>query len=502
MAPTTMDVDSSTLPAPNPVVPAPASLDSARDLVAERNAEAAANKAEAAKKQTRFQARKITAPERPPATSAPEYENYMFEAAANNPFASLKLPTPSTFVPNTQVCFYLLNYMDHLMAGTKRWTDNCVGWNPLISQLYISVLIYYQIFRAMDAASMIGPGSPLSSFLLTFGSIFPLNDIWIPGPLVSFFRNLSAFWPTDSDRFGNVCPFVPAEPNWTQNSRYNLGTYNNSAHLNTLLPNISAIISRLRTICLVAAQSADQTTFNNSRDGPYFIEHMFGNALDNAINEQRYFSGPAIKWMLPDNLQMWKLSSSRLAYLQIPTDLDFNNDAVSNDWISFLRFDNNQHMYFANISALMSKYCQFFQGSRPLSEIMPNCSAAGAIKLRSVAGSDLIDRPAFHAAVPAVPGPPAVPAVPAHRTLRAAGRLVQNGRIAVEDVPTAHVYAAITFGFNSYWDLASQTAMRQGPFWTLGPDTNGREQIEVLPGTLSTIVRKYHSDVRIAADKQ
>ena len=90
------------------------------------------------------------------------------------------------------------------MAFTKRWTDNCMGWVPPISQMYISVLVYVQIFRAMDAAGLLTPGSSISNFLVVFINVFPLAELWIPGPLVSLFRNISAFWPSADDQFGNV----------------------------------------------------------------------------------------------------------------------------------------------------------------------------------------------------------------------------------------------------------------------------------------------------------
>jgi hypothetical protein len=495
-----MQVDSPNVPAPNPTVGTPAVVTPDRDLVAEKQAESAANRNEVAKKQNRFLARKQTAPERP-IQASPEFETLMFEAAANNPFATLKNPAPSTFVPNLAVSFYLLAYMDHLMAGTKRWLDNCLGWAPPISQMYIAMIMYIQILRAMDSASALPPGSELHTFLTQFMSTFPLHDLWIPGPLVAVFRNMSAFWPSASDRFGNVTPSLPTLPGWSRTNFYRLNGAAPvaSPSINNLLPNIAAFISRLRSVCNTAiTANMTQATFATHTDGPARAAHLFQSVLNDGVNEQWIFSSPGMAFAYPDNLNMWQAAAYRLNANAIPADLNAGQAAgnINDSWISFFRFDNNQHHWFGSCAAIMSKYCQFFNGSAPLAEVMPNCSASGAVKLREQDNSDIRAVPAWTAPVA---GPPAVAG---YRSLRHTARLVMNGRLALEDIPTAHVYAASTFGINMYSSQAHQQVFRQGPFWTLGPDTDGRDSIELLPGILSTIVRQYHSDVRIAAHKQ
>lgn len=495
-------ISDTAVPQPTPADGSAATLNPARDLKAEREAEQARDKQEAAKKQSRFMSRRITVPERP-VPSAPEYETYMFEAAANNPFASLRSPAPSTFVPNASVLFFHLMYMDHLMANTKRWVDNCLGWAPPISQMYIGVLFYIQTLRAMDSASLLTPSYEFSTLLMTFINVFPLTDLWIPGPLVAYFRHISSFWPSASDQFGNVSPEIPPTPEWSRNDFYVIdnATYAPNAPnaLNLHLPNIAAFVSRLRTICATATTAnMTQSTFVASVDGPIRAANMFQIALNNGANEQLLLRGPGLNLAYPENLQMWINASYRLASNSIPFDLNAGAAAgdVENDWSTFIRFDNNQHHWFGSTAAIMAKYCQFFHGSAPLSEIVPNSSAAGAVKLRFSGATDINTAPTWHAAVP---GPPAVAA---HYTLRTNARVVLNGRCAVEDIPTAHLYAGMTFAINAYHNQNAQNDLRKGRFWTLGPDTSGRDNIEVLPGTLTTIVRRYHSDTRIAAEKQ
>jgi hypothetical protein len=486
------------VPTQTPATPAPATLDPARDLRAERDAERERERSEQERKKTRFTARKMTIPDRPK-PAAPEFETYMFESAANNPFMSLKDTSPSTYVPNLSTVFYMLMYMDHLMANTKRWVDNCLGWAPPISQAYIGILCYVQIMRAMDAASAIGPNHEFSIFLQTFGNIFPLNDLWIPGPLVAFFRNISAFWPSSSDQFGNVTPIIPPTPGWTNAGHFRLRYPAGAAapeSLGLFLPNIAAYISRFRYIVGTAMQAnMTQANFSVATDGPSRCAHMFQAVNANGAGEQLLMQSPGMSFAYPENLQVWLNAGYRINANSIPADLNVANP-VSNDWNTFFRFDNNQHQWFASAAAIMAKYSQFFNGSAPLAEIMPNCSAAGAVKLRQAAGTDI------HTVAPWVAPVVGPPAVLGYYNLRNNARVVLNARISVEDVPTAHVYAAVTYALNAYDAAVTQNVYRQGRFWSLGPDTDGRENIEVLPGTLTTIVRRYHSDVRIAAEKQ
>jgi hypothetical protein len=278
------------------------------------------------------------------------------------------------------------------------------------------------------------------------------------------------------------------------------GAANNQNDLTFFLPNISVFISRMRVVCATAMQAGmTQANFIHSMNGPLQQSQLFQTQVTQAQHFANALASPGAAFAYPGNLTMWQNAGYRISHNLIPADLDFAQNAVANNWTSFFRFDNNQHVWFGNVAAIMAKYCQFFHGSVPLGEIMPNCSAAGAVKLRHAAGTNIHTGPTYVAGTPAAP--PA-PAVPAHITFRHDARLTLNGRIAVQDVPTAHVYAAMTYAFNSYATNASQNIYRQGRFWTLGPDTDGRENIEVLPGVLTTIMRRYHSDVRIAADKQ
>ncbi|WJX38228.1 hypothetical protein P8452_25914 [Trifolium repens] len=207
------------------------------------------------------------------------------------------------------------------------WTDNCMGWVPPYSQIYVGILFYIQTFRAMECAGLLSPGSEILSLLNGFRTQYSMNDVYVPGPLVQCFKNISCFSPTATDRFGNVSPSIPARPGWSQNRSYRL-----QDHLTTHLPNIYLFASRLRSTCNVA-------TCANI-----------------------------------DNLGC------------CPVLLDVDKHEVDNNWTSFLGFDESIE-WFGSLNAMMAKYCQFWRASRPLSECPPGGFAAGAVICRQLSGS-------------------------------------------------------------------------------------------------------------------
>lgn len=396
------------------------------------------------------------------------------------------------------------------MAFTKRWTDNCAGWVPPISQMYISLLIYVQIIRAMDSSNVLPPGSPLANFYSTFLSMYPLSELWIPGPLVSFFRSLSAFWPSADDQFGNVSPSLPNTPGWTVANIFRLAAHNGTDQVNYLLPNISVFISRLRTITTTALEAnMTQGTFSTHVEGPNHLSSLFGRTLTDDANEHHILISPGAAFAYPDNLGLWINASSSLGRLSIPNDLvataGANQTAPIDQWTAFFRLSQNanEHSWIGPVSAVMAKYSQFYNGSTSLEDIVPNCSAAPAVKSRFTALSTIYTLPAFTArAGTGASRSHGNANCEAHATLRNNARVVMDHRVALKGIPDAHCYAASTYGINAYTSQAAQNSFRTGTFWSLGPDVLGRSNVEVLPGVQATIVREYHSDTRIPATKQ
>jgi hypothetical protein len=483
------DLNQAPAPTENQPVGNPATLPAGRDLAAERDAEMKADAAAANAKANRFTVKKRTAVNKP-ASSGPEYETLILKAAANNPLADVDYPAVSTYVPNTATFFMILHVMDQLMASTKRWNDNSAGWAPPISQAYFGVLLIYQIIRAQHAAGV--ATNDMIVFLTTFEQIFPLSELWIPGPLVSAFRALSAFRPDENDLFGGVTPALPAHPGWAANRDHRLA---DAIHL--WIPNIAFFFSRLHDISALAVSGINDAAWLIQTNGFNYIEEVCGHAVNNNV-----LLAPGLRYALPGDRDLWRRSAARLASLGIPTRLNANT-AVVDSWTAAIFFENNQHHWFANCSAIMAKYCQFFNGSKPLSDLSPVNSAAGALKIR------FLNTTTIHANLVATPlaGTGASHEhgnanEAAHMTLTQQSRVTFDCDLAVRDVPDAHIYSGMTFAFNAQQNNAQQVLARAGPFWTLGPNCRNRRGVEVLPGLYSVIMREYHSDTRIPADKQ
>lgn len=479
------------LPADNPTVDNPATVQPQRDLVAERDAEMARERAAANARNERFTVRKMPTAVRsaPPAT--PEYETLLLKSAVNHPFQDLTYPTVSTFTPNMSAFFLIARYMDNLMCNTVKWTSNCSGWAPPLTQMYLSVLIIYQIMRAMDASGIAPPDFLI--FIRDFERTFPLSELWIPGPLVNAFRSLSAFRPDAQDLFAATTVYLPSQPGWTSDN-----LYRSAGSLAYLIPNLSLQISRLRSICTVATTAnMTETLFLSDPNGPRNVQNIFGEQVANNNRNTSLLQAPGAVFTHEGSLILWQNAARMLATNSIPADLAVATPTpVNNTWTSFIRFENNEHVWFAPVAAMMSKYCQFWNGSASIADINPVSSAAGAVKMRQTAATNIYDPPRF---VDAVTGPPAVPAF---FRLRTDARFVNDAQIALRDIPDAHVFSAITFGYNSYHSNAAQIVHRNGSFWTLGPDVKSAYTIEVLPGTLQTIAREYHRDTRLDAVRQ
>lgn len=197
--------------------------------------------------------------------------NAMCATAANFPLTKVAYPAISTFTPCFISIFYYLNSMDHLMTSTERWTNNCMGWVPPCYQLYIDMLLYIQTKRAMQASGYLSPGSEISSLLGDFCYLFPLQNLWIPGPLVDAFRSVACFSPSASRRFSNVTPAIPSSPGWSRARRYRIADTGT-----THLSNINIFISRLNFICAAATRpNVTPKIFFRDVDGPNCMASLF-----------------------------------------------------------------------------------------------------------------------------------------------------------------------------------------------------------------------------------
>ncbi|GAU42386.1 hypothetical protein TSUD_123820 [Trifolium subterraneum] len=381
-------------------------------------------------KRTRFEPRiNIVAPS---GSRDATVETLIFNTSKNFPFCTITYPKISTFLPcfATPMCY--LRHMDNLMASTERWTDNSMGWVPPYSQIYIGILFYIQTFRTMECAGLLSPGSEILSLLNSFRTKYFLDNVYIPGPLVQCFKNISCFSPTMTDRFGNVSPSIPARPGWSQDRGYRL-----QDQLSTHLPHIYLFASRLRSTCN-AATSAN-------------IDH------------------PGC----------------------CPILLDVNEHEVVNSWASFLGFDESIE-WFGTLNAIMAKYCQFWRASRPLSECSPSGSAAGAVVCRQLSGS-LFNEPCWNAqsGTHNATNHKSDNQI-GHYSMNQTSTLKFSAATTIEDIPEAHLCAATTYNFNLLPANSDAAKYHHGRFWDVFPNTHELTRAQIIPGVLATITREFH----------
>ncbi|RID73814.1 hypothetical protein BRARA_B00941 [Brassica rapa] len=366
--------------------------------------------------------------------------NAMCATAANFPLTKVTYPAISTFTPCFISIFYYLNSMDHLMTSTERWTNNCMGWVPPCSQLYIAMLLYIQTMRAMQASGYLSPGSEISSLLGDFCYLFPLQNLWIPGPLVDAFRSVACFSPSASRRFGNITPALPSSPGWSRARRYRIADA-----ATTHLPNINIFISRLNSICAAATRpNVTPEIFFRDVDGPYYMANLFSQPCDQSENEQANLTSPGACLTYSGSLRLWQDANYQLLFLGSPQSLDVNATEVDDNWSNFLRLSGHS-TWFGKVAAMMGKYCQFWKGSVPLYDCSASSSAAGAVRCTAT-DTDVFDPPHWtaqagnhnatqHANAHQV----------GHYSTRSYLSLVFKAATSVEDISRAHISAANTY---------------------------------------------------------
>ncbi|KAL5701720.1 hypothetical protein ACHQM5_027030 [Ranunculus cassubicifolius] len=358
-----------------------------------------------------------------------------------------------------------------------------MGWVPPVSQIFISVLLYIQTIRAMDVAGLLMPGSELRQLLRDFCQCFPLNTMWIPGPLVYAFKNLAAFSPSATGMFGNVTPALPTYPGWTRARRYSI-----TAPHHTHLPNISYFISRLRSTCAAATMAnATEASFANDVDGPCHLSTVFRVPCNNDENERLLVSSPGAALSYAGSLSMWIDASDFLLDL-VPPTLDINAAAeIGDSWIQFLRFDHNIN-WFGPLATVMARYCQFWKGSCPLSECSPTNSAAGAVRCVADQGTDIFNPPEWVAATGEHNHTQHGSAnQTAHYNMCYISHLTFRAFTTVQDLPKSNIYAALTYHMNLAPNDAGLPLLAQGPFWDVKPNAFAGSGIQVYQG-IHTII--------------
>ena len=295
--------------------------------------------------------------------------------AAKNPLPRIEHPLLSTYVPNTAVIFYILNYMDFIMTFTYEWTLNSAEWAPPVSQIYVGILCYVQIIRAMISGGN-APDS-LKHWFKAFSSVNPLEEFWIPGPLVSAIKAISAFEPFEDHSLGVVTPALSELPGFNEANNGTLGH-----NLRTYLPSISVYLDRYHQLIDTASKPGmTEQLFLAHLNGPRYRTTVFGATVPQTTLDM-VNSCPGAGFMDLGSLALWRTAASHRTKLGLPAQpLTANFNGLQKTWEAVMFLDKDSK-WLGAVTTVMARYCKFWNGSTTLDACSPSSSAAAALKVR------------------------------------------------------------------------------------------------------------------------
>lgn len=102
--------------------------------------------------------------------------------------------------------YAIVHHMDDIMRKNTYFKRQQDAWHPLISRLYFGIIFYLQTVKSEVS---VGIASHLrKSFYLAFIRDYPLDNLPVPGPLVTLFKSLNPAAPGES-LYGLVSPTIP-----------------------------------------------------------------------------------------------------------------------------------------------------------------------------------------------------------------------------------------------------------------------------------------------------
>lgn len=483
-----------TLPAPAAPPGPPVTLRAPHDaLIAEGQAVVEEIRSDEIKSHNRFQVRpriKVA----PSVTPNDTLLAALFEPASNIPCRIKTFYEESTYSVNTLVMFQIITDMNNVMMSTKRWIDSCGEWNPFVSYLYFSILIYVKLIEARKAAALTDPG--VDYFLNSFYRRFAPSLLSIPGPLVEAFNAITAFSPgLPTPETGPVIPAFPATPGWNATNLFSLGN-----GLGVCLPNPGHIINRMRTIFQIAINPGiNDTAWYTRANGPTMISTIYDRTITDDAAGSQILIASGLNYAQSTNREFWKNAAARSTLLHLPEDPDFNAPPEDN-WFSFFRFDTDQS-WFSAVIGVMNRFSQFWYGTVSFNKIPATMLASPGYVVTPTDESTMVRRPPFVAAQgngtdfdTAPPGNGTADNRVSYFKLYPSTTLSVTGHCTIRDFPEGHYANAVTFCPNMTIPDGPANP-RAGPFWTVRPNTLTNRESDTLSGIRATMSRRFYSFV-------
>jgi hypothetical protein len=376
--------------------------------------------------------------------------------------------------------------MDNQMLHNFSFSRSVPHWHPFVSQAFFGVLVQIHVLRVMRGILPIPP--MIMMFLDTFESIFPMDSLLIPGPLVPVLESITAF-EGNFPNIGNVCPNFPT---FTMN---NAGSFALPNGLHTIWPNVFFVIDQIRR----EAETALPAAYANHR----YFTNIFGVAVTAAglptigqmmdtphgrhtpfVTETRHNAFTA--WI---NRIAFPTRAELTAMVALPGDLTIEQS------IAFTDAANNYLPWFAEFAPAMAVYARHFEGTVSMSRISTRGLGAAGNICRFAQNSRI--SPAIATFVAVVAG-----AAPAHYTPSA----IVSTTCAVRHNDPNMEELAEQYGMLSMVNVDLNGAgngvappgnglLRQGPYWTY-PTLRSLSNVNIYPGVPLTI-RDFYVKERI-----
>jgi len=335
-------------------------------------------------------------------------------------------------------------------------------------------------------------------FLQWFESVYDFRTLMVPGPLVPVLQSL-AYTSGPFEWIGNIAPsigdnFRPVRKN--AYSSFNEGRL--------LLPNLPLIIDQIQWFL---------DSFNITQDNEAFItdnfySNIFGvDAAANSFGSSSMMS-PNARFTPPVSTQQYRAFKSQRTSFRFPARLAASTQNSYITWFEYLRLrpiDGSQatFQWFSTFSATMQRYCQFINGSVPMSAISLTGLGSSSVVWTYQSNTDLCVPPSL---VPedSYTGPTGNNVVRSSQhfahgplpTLAAIGRHFDPELEELAEQYSAATQVNISLSVsNGEEPYPADTSLRKGTVWTL-PVIRESPIIDVLPTHGPLIMTHYHTDTR------
>jgi hypothetical protein len=373
-----------------PTAPAPDSSDPVgnRDVVREARQE--------------LQSAKTTGPSVPATLGPRTFTRASDRSAANahrlvfgsNPLSVRTHFGNNTFVPSFLIALGLLNVMDRKLISTDKFIRTAEFWTPLVSRIYISVLLIIFTFMSMRSCGRLDPDNDI--FLDWFLATFPLSTLPIPGPLVPVFQSLASC-ATAATRYKAHSPLLPTTPSTRPSWLYMLNN-----NLAARIPNIPALLNQYH-VHLAFAQTNPLPTPEHAGRCMLFGNTVFSTAFTGASTSASdrtaitataaerimLFANPGF---LAPYLGSKNIGNNLLDYaaemdVLLPAEFKLAAAPTSNamsTWRTFCGFGTTHH-WFTEFARIMTDYAKHIKESCSLADISPSGHTGSLIRASSPA---------------------------------------------------------------------------------------------------------------------